>query len=110
MGVFTLPLKSMNGNDVAAALSKIFLEDERYPRNLQTDRRKEFYTIVQKKIVNRCNINHYLMYSMMKASIVERLNRTLKNNMWKMFMLNGSYKWIDKLPTSWLGYELSIEL
>ena len=34
----------------------------------------------------------------MKASIVERFNRTLKNEMWKVFTLNGTYKWIDVLP------------
>src|SRR5436190_9977499 len=33
----------------------------------------------------------------MKASVVEQFNRTLKNNMWKMFTLNGNYKWIDML-------------
>lgn len=96
---WALPLKSKNGSDVAAALSKIFREDERYPRNLQTDQGKEFYnTTVQKKIVKRYNINHYSTYSVMKASVVERFNRTLKNNMWKTFTLNGSYKWIDELP------------
>jgi len=31
----------------------------------------------------------------MKASVVERFNRTLKND---MFTLNGNYKWIDLLP------------
>jgi len=34
----------------------------------------------------------------MKASVVERFNRTLKNDMWKMFTLNENYKWIDLLP------------
>ncbi|RLU18262.1 hypothetical protein DMN91_008618 [Ooceraea biroi] len=33
----------------------------------------------------------------MKASVVERFNRTLKNDMWKMFTLNGNYRWIDEL-------------
>ena len=48
---WALPLKSKNGSDVAAALSKIFRKDERYPRNLQTDQEKEFYNItVQKKL------------------------------------------------------------
>jgi len=37
------------------------------------------------------------MYSVMKVSVVERFNRTLKNDMWKMFTLNGNYKWIDLL-------------
>ncbi|XP_067215682.1 uncharacterized protein [Linepithema humile] len=43
-------------------------------------------------------INRYSTYSVMKASVVERLNRTLKNEMWKFFTLAGSYKWIDDLP------------
>ena len=34
----------------------------------------------------------------MKASVIERFNRTLKNDMWKMFTLNGNYKWNDMLP------------
>jgi len=33
----------------------------------------------------------------MKASVVERFNRTLKNDMWNMFTLNENYKWIDLL-------------
>ena len=33
----------------------------------------------------------------MKASIIERFNRTLKNDMWKQFTHNGNYKWIDLL-------------
>ncbi|XP_050453258.1 uncharacterized protein LOC126852461 [Cataglyphis hispanica] len=32
------------------------------------------------------------------ASVIERFNHTLKDAMWKMFTLNGSYKWIDELP------------
>jgi len=35
----------------------------------------------------------------MMASIVERFNRTLKNDMWK-FTYNGNYKWIDTLRVS----------
>ncbi|XP_011706465.1 PREDICTED: uncharacterized protein LOC105461652, partial [Wasmannia auropunctata] len=34
----------------------------------------------------------------MKASVVDRFNRTLKNNMWKQFTHNGNYRWIDLLP------------
>jgi len=34
----------------------------------------------------------------MKASVVKRFNRTLKNDIWKMFTINGNYKWIDELP------------
>ncbi|XP_067216936.1 uncharacterized protein [Linepithema humile] len=50
------------------------------------------------KTSKKHGINHYSTYSVMKASVVERLNRTLKNEMWKFFTLAGSYKWIDDLP------------
>ncbi|XP_011638062.1 uncharacterized protein LOC105427819 [Pogonomyrmex barbatus] len=38
------------------------------------------------------DIRHYSTYSVMKAAVVERFNRTLKNNMCKLFTLNGSYR------------------
>jgi len=34
----------------------------------------------------------------MKASVIEQFNHTLKNDMWKQFMHNENYKWIDLLP------------
>ncbi|XP_025157457.1 uncharacterized protein LOC112589235 [Harpegnathos saltator] len=43
-------------------------------------------------------IEELTITSLMKASVVERFNRTLKNNMWKMLTFNGTYKWIDSLP------------
>jgi len=58
---------------------------------------KEFYNADVQQLVNKHGINHYSTYFVMKASVVERFNRTLKNDMWKMFTLNGNYKWIDLL-------------
>jgi len=58
---------------------------------------KEFYNADVQKILKKHDINHYSMYSTLKAS-VERFNRMLKNDMWEMFTLNGNYKWIDELP------------
>jgi len=49
------------------------------------------------KLLKKHNINHYSTYSIMKASIIERFNRMLKNDMWKQFTYNGNYKWIDLL-------------
>ncbi|XP_024890077.1 uncharacterized protein LOC112466283 [Temnothorax curvispinosus] len=39
---WAIPLKSKNGKKVVTALRKIFHEDARHPRNLQTDKGKEF--------------------------------------------------------------------
>lgn len=67
----------------------------RIPKNLQTDDGKEFFNKVFQSLMLKYKINHYSTYSVMKASIIERFNRTLKGMMWKEFSYNGSYHWID---------------
>lgn len=56
-------------------------KNARHSRNLQTDQRKEFYNDTVQRLLKRYNVNHYSTYSVMKASVVERFNRTLKNDM-----------------------------
>jgi len=95
---WAIPLKSKSGSETANAITEIIRKSGRHPKNLQTDIGKKFYNADVQRLVNKHGINHYSMYSVMKASVVERFNRTLKNDMWKMFTLNGNYKWIDLLP------------
>jgi len=40
---WAMPLKSKNRNNVATMIAKIIRNDERCPKNFQTDRGKEFY-------------------------------------------------------------------
>ena len=94
---WAVPLKTKTGNEVARALAKIVRDGARSPKNLQTDHGKEFYNADMTRLTLKHGINHYSTYSVMKASVVERFNRTLKNAMWKMFTLNGNHKWIDAL-------------
>jgi hypothetical protein len=95
---WAVPLKSKSGRETADVIAEIIRKSERCPSNLQTDMGKEFYNVDVQKVLKKHDINHYSTYSVLKASIVERFNRTLKEKMWKMFTLNGSYKWIDALP------------
>jgi len=90
-------LKSKGESETADAIVEIIRASGRCPRNLQTDMGKEFYNADVQKILKKHDINHYSTYSTLKASVVERFNRTLKNDMWEMFTLNGNYKWIDEL-------------
>lgn len=91
---WAIPLKQKNKQQVSEAFQNV-LDKGRIPRNLQTDMGKEFYNDKFKNIVQKYNINHYSTYSTKKASIVERLIRTLKNKLYKEFSLNGNYKWIN---------------
>jgi hypothetical protein len=95
--VWAEPVKKKNATDVSNAMKKI-LEQTEPPKNLQTDMGKEFYNSQFKELMKKFNINHYSTFSNLKASIVERVNRTLKNIMWKRFSNQGNYKWINILP------------
>ncbi|XP_025159352.1 uncharacterized protein LOC112589601 [Harpegnathos saltator] len=71
---WAVPMKSKSGKEAVAMFARIFQESGRCPKNLQTDQGKEFYN----------------------ADLQKLLKNT--NDMWKMFTLNGTYKWIDSLP------------
>ena len=100
-------LKNKTGKAVTAALKSIF-ESGRAPKNLHVDQGTEFYNKECKDMLKSKNINLYSTFSNLKASIVERFNRTLKTKMWKLFSNRGSYKWIDILPDLISEYNNSI--
>ncbi|XP_011067074.1 PREDICTED: uncharacterized protein LOC105153744 [Acromyrmex echinatior] len=94
---WAVPLKSKGGSETANAIGEI-VRESRCPKNLQTDMGQEFYNADVQKILKKHYVNHYSTYSTLKASMVEQFHRTLKNDMWKMFTLNGNDKWVDDLP------------
>lgn len=96
--VWAQPVKRKTSKDVTMAMKKILLAMVDVPNNLQTDLGKEFYNKDFKLLMQSFDINHYSTFSNLKASIVERVNRTLKNLMWKQFSIQGSYKWLTILP------------
>lgn len=94
---WALPVRDKKGETVTTAMAKV-LKEGRVPVNLQCDQGKEFYNQPFKKLMKRYHINMYSTFSAMKASVVERFNRTLKGWMFKEFGVQGTYKWLDKLP------------
>ena len=86
-----IPIKNKIGAEVTAARQSVF-NDGRIPKNLQTDDGKEFFNKSFQNLMNKYGVNHYSTYSVLKASIVERFNRTLKSMMWKEFSMNGTYR------------------
>ena len=95
--VWAEPVKTKSGKDVATAMKTILLTLKTNPQNLQTDRGTEFFNQHFQKLMERFKINHYSTFSNLKASVVERVNRTLKTRMWKMFSLQGNYRWLNIL-------------
>ena len=86
--------KTKTGSEVTKVFQNILKKGSRVPHSLQTDDGGEFFNKEFKNLMKTYNINHYSTYSVMKASIVERFNRTFKTIMFKEFSFNGTYKWI----------------
>ena len=87
---WAIALKSKSGKDVAEAFASI-LKNHNPPDNLQVDQGTEFYNSNFKSLMKKYKINMYSTHSVLKASVIERFNRTLKGKMWKMFSLRGNY-------------------
>lgn len=90
---WAIPLKTKTALDTTAAMESI-LKGKRKCLNLHVDNGKEFYNKSFQTLMHKYNINLYSTYSNLKASIIERWNRTLKGRMWKVFSLQGTYKWL----------------
>ena len=100
---WAVPVKRKAGKDVAEAMKSVLVKG-RVPKNLHTDRDKEFYNSDFQKLMNTYKIKLFSTYSNLKATICERFNRTLKSAMWKKFSLRGNYKWLDILPNLLTAY------
>jgi transposase InsO family protein len=95
---FAIPLKNKTGSTTREAFEQIFKTSGRMPKRLWCDRGKEFYNKIMKDFLNENNIELYSTFNEGKAVVVERLNRTLKNMMWKHFTIKGKQKWMKILP------------
>jgi len=90
-----LPLRTKSGKEVTDAMSRIL--HDRSPKLLQLDNGKEFYNKTFDELMDKYGIHKYSTYSIMKACIVERFNRTLKEKMFREFTARGSHEWISIL-------------
>lgn len=95
---YAVPLKNKSGPEVTAAFESVLKSLKKIPKNLQTDHGTDFYNEPFQRLMKEQSINHYSSYSEKKASIIERLIRTIKTWMFKEFSLQGSYRWLDLLP------------
>lgn len=93
---FAVPLKNKSGLEVAEKLEPILKKYKM--KNFQTDQGKEWFNVNVRKLMKKYKINHYHTFTEIKAGVVERLNRTLKERMWRKFTARGSYEWLTILP------------
>jgi hypothetical protein len=96
---WAIPLKNKTAQETKEAFTSIFKESNRKPTKLWTDQGKEFKNKIMKHFLEDQHIELYHTLNEGKAVVVERFNRTLKQYMWKKFMIQGSQKWVKLLPS-----------
>lgn len=96
--VWTIALKNKSAKEVTRGMLNILKLNK--PKLLQTDNGTEFYNNQFQDLMRKYSIKHYSTYSSIKAGIVERVIRTIKNKMYTHFTATGSWNWynsVDKL-------------
>ncbi len=72
------PLKNKMGKEVMKAFDYI-LKENRVPQKIQTDKGIEFFNKHFQQLMIKYNIHHFATVSDVKASVIERFNRTLRD-------------------------------
>ena len=95
---FAEPLKTKEGKEVSEALSHIMKRSGRKPFKLQVDLGKEFYNQHFKAMLKRAGINMFSSQEPeIKAALVERWNRTLKDRFTRYIIANKDHNWVKVL-------------
>lgn len=106
---WAVPVRDKRGDTITAAMRRVLSQNQpRFPVNIQCDQGREFFNSHFQALMKQYGINMYTTYSHLKASIVERFNRTLKSWMFKEFGIQGNYKWLDILPKLLLRYNARV--
>jgi hypothetical protein len=103
---FAVPLKSKQAPEAVRGLKEIFKSYR--PLMIQTDRGGEFQNRLVKSFLEKTGVKLYFAYNRdIKASVVERFNRTLKSRMFKYFTSKGTRRYVDVLNQLIEGYNHS---
>jgi transposase InsO family protein len=105
---WAIPLKTKNSKEVLNAFRNILDSSGRKPVKLQSDAGTEFSNKDFQKFLKSQYIEFFTTRSEMKASIVERFNRTIKEKMWRYFSKNNTYRYIDILENLMKNYNHSM--
>jgi hypothetical protein len=104
--VWAEPLKTKSPIEVINVFKKIF--KYRKPEKIRSDRGLEFNN---KPFKNFCDSNGITYFTTqnkdIKCALVERVNRTLKEKIFRIFTHFGTRKWIDYLPQVVMSYNKS---
>jgi len=109
------PLRCKSGKDVSAAFHSV-LRDPRYSKSfkrhpvwVRTDKGKEFLNESFQKLLKREGIEFQVCRNPdIKCSIVERVQRTVRDKLYKYFTHKNTYRYVDVLSDFVSGYNATV--
>ena len=93
---FGFLIKSKKISDIKLCFEKIF--KERKPKYIWSDQESSFFSKEMLKFFEDNNVKIYHTYSNLKAVVIERFNRSLRELMMKEFVKNNNTVWYNILP------------
>lgn len=97
-----------SASEIVAKLSEIISADSRIPKAIQTDKGKEFINSKFQAYLKARYIKHYTSENNdIKAALVERLQRTIKERLHRYMFHNGSLRFVYVLDKFMYSYNNS---
>ena len=93
---WSFAIKSKKIQDIKLCFEKIF--KERKPKYIWSDQESSFFSKEMLKFFEDNNVKIYHTYSNLKAVVIERFNRSLRELMMKEFVKNNNTVWYNILP------------
>lgn len=95
--LFVVPIRKKTGDEIVRAF-KITFKKLKQCKLLHTDRGMEFRNKTVKSFLLKRKIHLYHTYSDKKASLVERVQRTIMQRIWKYFEYARTRRLVEVLP------------
>ena len=104
--VWVKPLKNKRGVSIVKALALLLMTER--PKLIQADQGTEFFNKNVQKMLEAFGPRLYHTYSEKKAAIVERVQRTLRSRLGRIFTKHNNKVWIDHIDKVVNSYNNSL--
>ena len=110
--VYAVPIKTKNIDDCTTGLNEIITQAGVSPVTIMSDNDSSFKGNVFQKLLSKYNIIHYMniVGDHHALGIIDRITRTLKSIITKLFLRNKNNNWVDYLDKIINIYNNSLHL
>ena len=103
-----VPLANKTSSEMIRGLKILFKRAQKVPRTLQTDKGREFLNGPVQAYLKKVGVHHFVTENDdIKAAVVERFNRTLKERLWRYFTRHKTLHYLKVLPMLVSSYNRS---